>query len=76
MWVEHFVMCFLHRYDIPPDNNASERIMRTFKVKQEVSGLFRSKEGAKYFAMIRSVIDITLKNSQNVFNAMTLLAQS
>lgn len=67
---------FLHRYDIPPDNNSSERVVRTFKVKQKVSGLFRSKEGANCFAMIRSVMDTTIKNSQNVFNGMTLIAKS
>jgi hypothetical protein len=31
---------FLYRYDVPPDNNASERAVRTFKVKQKVTKLF------------------------------------
>jgi hypothetical protein len=39
-------------YDVPPDNNASERAMRTFKVKQKVSGLFRSTNAAGAFAVI------------------------
>jgi transposase len=64
---------FLYQYDVPPDNNASERAVRTFKVKQKVSGLFRSSEGAKAFAVIRSVIDTAIKNSINVLGALTCI---
>lgn len=66
---------FLYQYDVPPDNNASERAVRTFKVKQKVSGLFRSSNGAKAFAVIRSVIDTAIKNSQNVWGALICLAK-
>ncbi|MDR1223958.1 MAG: transposase [Tannerella sp.] len=55
-------------------NNVSERAVKTFKVKQKVSGLFRSTEGAKAYAVIRSVIDTTLKNAQNVLVALMLIA--
>ena len=64
---------FLYHRKVPPDNNASERAIRTFKVKQKVSGLFRSAAGAEAFAIIRSVIDTTIKNSQNVTNALTMI---
>jgi transposase len=64
---------FLYHYAVPPDNNASERAVRTFKVKQKVSGLFRAKEGVDAFAVIRSVIDTTIKNAQNVWDALTLI---
>ena len=65
-----YLFRFLYQYDVPPDNNASERAIRTFKVKQKVSGLFRSFEGAQAFAVIRSVIDTTIKNGQNVCLAL------
>ena len=65
---------FLHNPHVPPDNNASERAIRTFKVKQKVSGLFRKKNGAKAFAIIRSVIDTTIKNGLNVLEALALIA--
>jgi len=64
---------FLYQFEVPPDNNASERAVRTFKVKQKVSGLFRSQEGAKAFAVIRSVIDTTIKNAKNIWEAIALV---
>lgn len=70
-----YLFLFLYRYDVSPDNNGSERAVRTFKVKQKVSGLFRSMDGAQAFAVIRSVIDTTIKNSQNVFQALALIAR-
>jgi hypothetical protein len=61
---------------VPPDNNASERAIRNVKVKTKVSGQFRNPEGkgAERFARIRSVIDTTLKNKQDVFFALKCLA--
>ena len=61
--------------NIAPDNNASERAIRNIKVKAKVSGQFRSVEGAERFARIRSVIDTTIKNGQDVFNALECLAR-
>jgi hypothetical protein len=68
-----YLFPFLYDWKIPPDNNASERAVRTFKVKQKVSGLFRSPEGANAFDVIRSIIDTTLKNAQNVLQALALI---
>jgi hypothetical protein len=68
-----YLFSFLYHWEVPPDNNASERAVRTFKVKQKVSGLFRSEEGAKSFAVIRSVIDTTIKNTKNVMEALALI---
>jgi len=59
---------------VPPDNNGSEQAIRIVKVKTKISGRFRSERGATRFAIPRSVIDTALKNTQNVFEALTLLA--
>jgi transposase len=64
---------FLCHPKVPPDNNGSERAIRNVKVKAKVSGQFRSERGATRFAILRSVIDTTIKNTQNVFEALTLL---
>jgi transposase len=68
-----YLFPFLYHSGVPPDNNASERAIRTYKVKQKVSGLFRSEDGANAFAIIRSVIDTAIKNTQNVWEALTIV---
>jgi transposase len=67
------IFTFLHHPKVPPDNNGSERAVRNVKVKTKISGLFRTQQGATHFAIIRSVIDTTIKNTNNVFQALTLL---
>ena len=69
----HCLFRFLYHTEVPPDNNASERAIRTYKVKQKVSGLFRTEEGAEDFAIIRSVIDTTIKNKGKVWEALELI---
>jgi transposase-like protein len=68
------ILRFLHHNHVPADNNGSERAIRNIKVKQKVSGGFRSLAGADAFAVIRSVIDTTIKSTQNVFIAISLIA--
>jgi transposase len=68
-----YLFQFLYHCQVPADNNGSERAVRNFKVKQKISGLFRSVKGAKDFAVIRSIIDTTIKNSQNVLEALWII---
>ena len=67
------IFTFLYHRKVPPDNNGSERAIRTAKVKMKVSNQFRSIAGAHRFAVLRSIIDTTIKNSQNVLEALSLL---
>jgi hypothetical protein len=69
------ILVFLENDDVPFDNNASERAVRNIKVKTKISGCFRTFNGAERFAKIRSVIDTTIKNSQNVFEALMIIAK-
>ncbi|MEJ7685055.1 MAG: transposase [Segetibacter sp.] len=69
------ILTFLYHPKVPPDNNASEQAIRNVKVKTKVSGQFRSQDGARRFAILRSVIDTTIKNTQNVFDALTLFTK-
>ncbi len=55
----NFILPCLYNIEIPPDNNASERAIRNIKVKQKVSGQFKSGQNA--FCVIRSVMDTLLK---------------
>ena len=55
----NFILPCLYNLEIPPDNNGSERAIRNIKVKQKISGQFKSGQNA--FCVIRSVIDTLLK---------------
>ena len=44
-----------------PDNNASERAFRNFKIKLKISNFFKSTAGSETYAVIRSVIDTAIK---------------
>jgi len=63
------IFTFLLDKDIPPDNNGSERAIRNIKVKQKVSGQFKSLDGAKNYAILRSIIDTSKKRLINEFDA-------
>jgi len=69
------VFTFLNYAQVPYDNNGSERAIRNVKVKNKISGSFRSEKGASRFAVLRSVIDTTIKNSQDVFTSLNLVAK-
>ena len=66
---------FLHNQEVPPDNNGSERAIRNVKVKQKISGQFKTPRTAQNFAKIRSVIDTTIKNGMVVLDTLALIAK-
>ena len=67
------VFTFLFYPEVPFDNNGSERSIRNIKVKQKVSGSFRSERGAEIFAIIRSVIDTMVKREVDVFENLKFI---
>ncbi len=69
-----YILTFLYHPKVPPDNNGSERAIRNVKVKQKVSGQFKSWKGVENFLILRSITDTALKNNQNVLKALNLLA--
>jgi transposase len=69
------ILTFLYYENVPADNNGSEQAVRNIKVKTKVSGQFKSDNGAHRFAILRSVIDTTIKNGQSVFQALTALEE-
>ncbi len=64
------VLAFLKEAAVPFTNNQAEQDLRMAKVKQKVSGNFRSKKGAELFATIRSYISTSIKQRQGVFKAL------
>ena len=53
-------LLFIYDFEIPFDNNLSERELRHVKTKQKVAGYFKSKLGLDGYLDIKSII-ITLK---------------
>jgi transposase len=65
------VLRFLVDPNVPFTNNQAERDVRMMKVKQKISGSFRSLDGALDFAVIRSFISTAKKQGWNVIKALT-----
>ena len=57
--------------EVPFTNNLAEQAVRMPKVKQKISGGFRTQAGATRFCVIRSYLETLRKQGANVINALT-----
>lgn len=65
-------LLFIKDFKVPFDNNPAEQSLRMVKLKTKVSGGFRTEEGAKTFAKIRSFIStIKLNKAENIIEELT-----
>jgi len=55
---------------LPFTNNQAEQDIRMIKVKQKISGGFRTSKGAENFCTIRGFISTNRKQNINVFSAI------
>lgn len=63
-------LAFLSDFRIPFTNNQGERDIRMIKCQQKISGSFRTMNGARMFARIRSYVSTVRKHQLNVFSML------
>jgi transposase len=65
------VLRFLIDPNVPFTNHLAEQAARMMKLRQKISGGFRSEQGARDFAVIRSLITTAKKQGWNIIETLT-----
>jgi transposase len=64
------VLLFISDHAVPFTNNVAERAVRMPKVKQKISGCFRTVAGAENFCVIRSCLDTLRKQGHSMLDVL------
>ena len=69
------ILRFAHDWQVPYTNNTAERAIRFARVKEKVSGCFRSLTGAEQFASVLSYISTAALHGVSSFDALVAAAR-
>jgi transposase len=61
---------FMNHFFLPFGHNLAERDVRMAKLKQKISGCFRTEDGGDIFSRLRSYISTVRKQGVNQFDAL------
>ena len=65
------ILLFFDDLNVPFTNNEAERDLRMTKVRQKVSGSFRTETGAENYCILRTVVETARKQSWDVLRALS-----